>query len=106
MLVYADHRFSPFEGSPRAGAAEYVQRGDILFERSPRAGAAEYMHLLIIRYAKVIKKYQSAKKIDCPFWGQSRLLKNIDELITLNYFVEVSFKHPHVLFLTRDEVAH
>ena len=62
--------------------------------------------MLIIRYAKVIKKYQSAKKIDCPFWGQSRLLKNIDELITLNYFVEVSFKHPNVLFLTRDEVAH
>ena len=59
-----------------------------------------------IRYAKVIKKYQSAKKIDCPFWGQSRLLKNIDELITLNYFVEVSFKHPNVLFLTRDKVAH
>ena len=75
MLVYADRRISPFEGSPRAGAAEYVQRGDVLFERSPRAGAAEYMHLLIIRYAKVIKKYQSAKKRDCPFWGQSCLLK-------------------------------
>ena len=27
--------------------------------------------MLIIRYAKVIKKYQSAKKRDCPFWGQS-----------------------------------
>ena len=81
-------------------------RGDVLFEGSPRAGAAEYMHLLIIRYAKVIKKYQSAKKRDYPFLGQSRLLKNIDELITLNYFVEVSFKHPNVLFLTRDEVAH
>ena len=26
-LVYADHYISPFEGSPRAGAAEYVQRG-------------------------------------------------------------------------------
>ena len=26
-LVYADHHISPFEGSPRAGAAEYVQRG-------------------------------------------------------------------------------
>lgn len=62
--------------------------------------------MLIIRYAKVIKKYQSAKKNRLPFLGQSRLLKNIDELITLNYFVEVSFKHPHVLFLTRDEVAH
>ena len=43
MLVYADRRISPFEGSPRAGAAEYVQRGDVLFERSPRAGAAEYV---------------------------------------------------------------
>ena len=31
--------------------------------------------MLIIRYAKVIKKYQSAKKRDCPFWGQSCLLK-------------------------------
>ena len=30
MLVYADHRISPFEGSPRAGAAEYVHRGDVL----------------------------------------------------------------------------
>ena len=98
--MYADHRFSPFEGG----------RGDVLFEGSPRAGAAEYVNnkeqFAQIRYAKVIKKYQSAKKKDCPFWGQSRLLKNIDELITLNYFVEVSFKHPHVLFLTRDEVAH
>ena len=28
-LVYADHYISPFEGSPRAGAAEYVQRGDV-----------------------------------------------------------------------------
>ena len=27
LLVYADHYISPFEGSPRAGAAEYVQRG-------------------------------------------------------------------------------
>jgi len=27
MLVYADYRISPFEGSPRAGAAEYVHRG-------------------------------------------------------------------------------
>ena len=26
-LVYADHHISPFEGSPRAGAAEYLQRG-------------------------------------------------------------------------------
>ena len=26
-LVYADRHISPFEGSPRAGAAEYVQRG-------------------------------------------------------------------------------
>ena len=25
----ADHPISPFEGSPRAGAAEYVQRGDV-----------------------------------------------------------------------------
>ena len=96
FFVCTDHHISPFEGSPRAGAAEYVQRGDV----NNKEQFAQ------IRYAKVIKKYQSAKKIDCPFWGQSRLLKNIDELITLNYFVEVSFKHPHVLFLTRDEVAH
>ena len=96
MLVYADHRISPFEGSPRAGAAEYVQGGDVNNKEQ----------LTQIRYAKVIKKYQSAKKNRLPFLGQSRLLKNIDELITLNYFVEVSFKHPHVLFLTRDEVAH
>ena len=26
-LVYADRHIPPFEGSPRAGAAEYVQRG-------------------------------------------------------------------------------
>jgi len=32
-LVYADHHISPFEGSPRAGAAEYVQRGDVTYER-------------------------------------------------------------------------
>ena len=25
----ADRHISPFEGSPRAGAAEYVQRGDV-----------------------------------------------------------------------------
>ena len=108
MLVYADHRISPFEGSPRAGAAEYVQ-GGMFYLNEVRELVQRSMctrGMLIIRYAKVIKKYQSAKKIDCPFWGQSRLLKNIDELITLNYFVEVSFKHPHVLFLTRDEVAH
>jgi len=29
MLVYADRHISPFEGSPRAGAAEYVHRGDV-----------------------------------------------------------------------------
>ena len=29
MLVYTDLHISPFEGSPRAGAAEYVQRGDV-----------------------------------------------------------------------------
>jgi len=27
--VYADRLLSPFEGSPRAGAAEYVERGDV-----------------------------------------------------------------------------
>ena len=56
-----------FEGSPRAGAAEYVQRGDV----NNKEQFAQ------IRYAKVIKKYQSAKKRDCPFWGQSCLLKKI-----------------------------
>lgn len=50
-------------------------RGDVLFERSPRAGAAEYMHLLIIRYAKVIKKYQSAKKKRLPFLGAVSIVK-------------------------------
>ena len=30
MLVYADRHISPFEGSPRAGAAEYVHRGGCL----------------------------------------------------------------------------
>jgi len=29
MLVYVDRHISPFEGSPRAGAAEYVHRGDV-----------------------------------------------------------------------------
>ena len=57
--MYTDHRISPFEGSPRAGAAEYVQGGDVNNKEQ----------LTQIRYAKVIKKYQSAKKIDCPFWG-------------------------------------
>ena len=33
LLVYADHYISPFEGSPRAGAAEYVYRGDVIYER-------------------------------------------------------------------------
>ena len=33
LLVYADRHISPFEGSPRAGAAEYVQRGDVIYER-------------------------------------------------------------------------
>ena len=30
MLVYVDRHISPFEGSPRAGAAEYVHRGGCL----------------------------------------------------------------------------
>ena len=30
MLVYPDRHISPFEGSPRAGAAEYVHRGGCL----------------------------------------------------------------------------
>jgi hypothetical protein len=29
--VYIDHLISPFEGSLRAGAAEYVHRGDVKF---------------------------------------------------------------------------
>jgi len=33
--------------------------------------------MLIIRYAKVIKKYQSAKKRDCPFWGAVLFVKKI-----------------------------
>ena len=35
MLVYVDRHISPFEGSPRAGAAEYVHRGDI-FQKDDR----------------------------------------------------------------------
>jgi len=31
FFVYADRLLSPFEGSPRAGAAEYVERGDVIF---------------------------------------------------------------------------
>ena len=31
--VYADRLLSPFEGSPRAGAAEYVLRGDVNNQR-------------------------------------------------------------------------
>jgi len=27
IFVYIDRPISPFEGSPRAGAAEYVQKG-------------------------------------------------------------------------------
>ena len=29
FFVYADRLLSPFEGSPRASAAEYVERGDV-----------------------------------------------------------------------------
>jgi len=31
FFVYIDHLISPFEGSLRAGAAEYVHRGDVKF---------------------------------------------------------------------------
>jgi len=34
--VYADHRISPFEGSPRAGAAEYVQGGMLIAKLTNR----------------------------------------------------------------------
>ena len=50
-----------FEGSPRAGAAEYVQRGDV----NNKEQFAQ------IRYAKVIKKYQSAKKKETALFGGS-----------------------------------
>jgi len=33
MFVYADLHFSPFEGSPRAGVAEYVLGGMFSEER-------------------------------------------------------------------------
>ena len=87
MLVYPDHRISPFEGgwgdvynrklqktffshlpfegSPRAGAAEYVQRGDV----NNKEQFAQ------IRYAKVIKKYQLAKKNRLPFLGAVSIVK-------------------------------
>ncbi len=59
-------------------------RGDVLFEGSPRAGAAEYVQreyvnnkeqFAQIRYAKVIKKYQSAKKNRLPFLGAVSIVK-------------------------------
>ena len=103
MLVYANHRISPFEGSPRAGAAEYVQKGDVLFA-SWRSGVCALVNNQI---RKSNKKIPISQKKRLPFLGAVLFVKkNIDELIILNYFVEVSFKHPHVLFLTRDEVAH
>ena len=55
----------PFEGSPRAGAAEYVQRGDVNNKEQ----------FTQIRYAKVIKKYQSAKKNRLPFLGAVSIVK-------------------------------
>lgn len=33
FFLYADRHISPFEGSPRAGAAEYVLRGDVNNQR-------------------------------------------------------------------------
>ena len=33
FFVCTDRHISPFEGSPRAGAAEYVQRGDVIYEQ-------------------------------------------------------------------------
>jgi len=54
-----------FEGSPRAGAAEYVQRGDV----NNKEQFAQ------IRYAKVIKKYQSTKKNRLPFLGAVSIVK-------------------------------
>ena len=50
----------PFEGSPRAGAAEYVNNKEQFAQ---------------IRYAKVIKKYQSAKKNRLPFLGAVSIVK-------------------------------
>ena len=53
--------------------------GGMFITGSPRAGAAEYVNnkeqFAQIRYAKVIKKYQSAKKRDCPFWGAVSIVK-------------------------------
>ena len=33
IFVYVDRYISPFEGSPRAGAAEYVYGGDVFIIR-------------------------------------------------------------------------
>ena len=76
--MYADRHISPFEGGWGDVYNRKLQKtffSHLPFERSPRAGAAEYMHLLIIRYAKVIKKYQSAKKKRLPFLGAVSIVK-------------------------------
>ena len=47
----ADRHISPFEGSPRAGAAEYVQRGDVynrLIDKSTHRQIGKSTHRLII----------------------------------------------------------
>ena len=48
-------------------------RGDVLFEGSPRAGAAEYVHSRDVnnQIRKSNKKIPISQKKDCPFWGQS-----------------------------------
>ena len=71
MLVYADHRISPFEGSPRAGAAEYVQRGDVLFE------GTEYVHFRDVnnQIRKSNKKIPISQKKRLPFLGAVSIVK-------------------------------
>ena len=75
--MYADHRISPFEGSPRAGAAEYVQGGMFYLNevRELPQRSMCTLGMLIIRYAKVIKKYQLAKKNRLPFLGAVSIVK-------------------------------
>jgi len=87
--VYTDRHFSPFEGGwgdvnnkklqktlsshllPLNEVRELAQRS--MFYLKERSMCT--LGMLIIRYAKVIKKYQSAKKNRLPFLGAVSIVK-------------------------------
>ena len=80
--MYTDRHFSPFEGGWGDVNNKKLQKtffSHLPFEGSPRASAAEYVNnkeqFAQIRYAKVIKKYQSAKKNRLPFLGAVSIVK-------------------------------